>query len=205
MPFRIDSVSKCTYNCQYCFAKLRGGFRSPNTHFLDTEELQKRFSNNSGSGIINELLSSKMPLHFGGMSDPNCNQFVSDKTLLSLDILANKNYPVIVSTKNPERFLFSERNISNSTIIQVSFSTINPRLSKELEPGAPSPQNRIKAIKALVEKGYRITARIQPFFYCLKEEIFESLIPYLIQVGVDHIIFEENINFILEKYIVKKM
>ena len=124
------------------------------------------------------------------MSDPNCNQFVSDKTLLSLDILANNNYPVIVSTKNPERFIFSERNISNSTIIQVSFSTINPRLSKELEPGVPSPQNRIKAIKALVEKGYRITARIQPFFYCLKEEIFESLIPYLIQVGVDHIIFE---------------
>ena len=131
-----------------------------------------------------------MPLHFGGMSDPNCNKYVSNITFLSLDILANNNYPVVLSTKNPEPYINFDRDFSASTIIQVSFSTINYSLSKEIEPNAPSPENRIKSIKRLVEQGYKVTARIQPFFYCLKEEVLNLLIPALIEVGVDHIILE---------------
>ena len=190
LPFRIDSTSKCTYNCQYCFAKLRGGFRSQDTCFLDSQKLSSRFCSNKISGIINELISSKMPIHFGGMSDPNCNQYVSDITFSSLNTFASNNYPVVVSTKNPEPYLYVDRDYSSTTIIQVSFSTIDGRLANVIEPYAPSPENRIKSIEALVKLGYKVTARIQPFLYSLKEEVLGVLIPTLIDVGVDHVIFE---------------
>ena len=190
IPFRVDATSRCAYNCQYCFSKLRGGFRSNEMNFLEPEKLRNKFLNDRSPGIINELLHKKMPVHFGGMSDPNCEQHAINVTLATLDLFADNNYPVVVSTKNPEPLVYYERDLSNSIIIQVSFSTINPHIAKNIEPYTLNPHNRIKAIELLIKKGYRVTARIQPFFYSLKKEVVEVLIPKLIEVGVDHIILE---------------
>ena len=108
VPFRVDTSAKCTYDCQYCFSKLRGGYRSQKSNFLDLQRLNNSLKSKR-SGIINELLSFKTPIHFGGMSDPHCNQDVSKITFSTLDILVDNK---IASSKREAREFLTNGSIT---------------------------------------------------------------------------------------------
>src|SRR5437867_3738838 len=74
LPLRLDSYSRCHFNCLYCFASARGGergYRSLRT--ADPAGLRKRLERLTKKGprsVIEELLLQGQPIHFGGMSDP---------------------------------------------------------------------------------------------------------------------------------------
>ena len=46
--------------------------------------------------------------------------------------------------------------------IQVSITSTDSRLSKRIEPGAPTPDNRIMAVETLQENGFDVAVRLSP-------------------------------------------
>lgn len=189
MPFRLDSMSKCNYNCEYCFSRLRGGNHPKVNQFIEKDMLYKRIYN-SKKGIVNELFMNNVPIHIGGMSDPFSNDDAIPLMEEILNTFQKLSYPIVISTKNPNAILEFNKDYSENSIIQVSFSTFNNSITNILEPEAPRPSDRIKAIKKLCKYGYRVTARIQPYFYSLKNELITIILPSLIEAGIDHLILE---------------
>ena len=106
IPFRLDSAPKCPLNCSYCFAMSRGGRRTSTTLLVDTSKIQRKIDRITRDtpivgDVTGELLEKRMPLHFGGMSDPFASKKIAEKSIELLRILNQVNYPVILSTKNP--------------------------------------------------------------------------------------------------------
>ena len=50
------------------------------------------------------------------------------------------------------------------TSVQMSISSINRELTRQLEPGAPAPNKRLQALQKLAEHGLWTTVRINPLF-----------------------------------------
>jgi len=197
MPIRLDSSNGCNANCTYCFSSDRGGKRNSQAKFANPESLEKTF-NKVGNGSKNydvrvECFMEKVALHFGGMSDPlDINSL--DVSYKLLKQLSKVNYPIVLSTKFPERLL-EPRFMSilykySNFILQVSFSSFTSEIANKLEPNCSSPSVRISAMEKLSKLVIKIHARIQPIFLQLEDEILEKLIPALASCRCSHVSLE---------------
>ena len=199
IPFRFDTAPKCPLNCSYCFAMSRGGRRTSSILLVNPSRIQRKIDRLFDSpgikrDINDEMLLSRMPIHFGGMSDPFASPDISNRSLQILDTFNQIDYPIVISTKNT-RFLTLDKNLdrisrNKNLVIQISFSIVHERYAKEIEPCVPSPIERIKAINYLAKQGHNIFVRIQPLFPNYIEEIKNQLIPSLGEAGVKHITLE---------------
>jgi len=176
----------------------RGGRRTSNLLLADPSRIQRKvekaFSMEHQKDIIDKFILAKVPIHFGGMSDPFSTPEISLRSLKILQILDQIDYPIIISTKNPN--IFSDEKIylqllkMKNVVIQISISTISDNFAKILEPNASTPTERLQAIDKFSSQGKYVIARIQPIFPQKLEEIENKLIPTLSQAGVKHIILE---------------
>lgn len=149
-------------------------------------------ANKTDSAIL-ECLQRKMPLHWGGMSDPF--QPCERKYRISLKMLHTMNeynYPLIISTKSnlltSKPYLSILKNYS-SLIVQISLCTSNDMLRQEIEPNAPSVGQRIKTISELSENGVEVCCRLQPFIPGVNSDD-KRLVQLLKQAGCKKVIIE---------------
>ncbi len=194
IPFRLDTSTKCSLGCQYCFSTMRKGNRSSENHYNDCAIIEKQICEPGDLGVVNEWIKQKMPIHFGGMSDP----FSTPRSVLItsklIKILNQAKYPVVISTKKPNEILkllcLNDNIASSNIIIQVSFSVFDSRLAMILEPNAPLPSERIEAINLLTKMGYKVVARIQPYIPQYSGDVINDLLPRLFSARVEHIVLE---------------
>lgn len=199
MPFRLDTYSGCTFNCIYCYSHKRGGNSDFNKIKVANPDLIiKTFENAINkptitTGLISQYIRRKMPIHFGGMSDPF--QHIEESAQVSykvLEYLCLINYPVVISTKSTLlstskylELLKSNKNI----IVQYSFSTLNEVKSNLLEPNCESPNKRLEAIKILSDFGINTTIRLQPYIIGMSEEP-EVFVTAISNKGIKHLTIE---------------
>ena len=199
MPFRLDTYSGCSFNCIYCYSHKRGG----NSEFdkikiADPDRIIKTFENALNkptitTGLVSQYIRRKMPIHFGGMSDPF--QHAEEKIGVSykvLKYLCSIEYPVVISTKST--LIASEKYLSllkgnRNVIVQYSFSTLNKVNSKFLEPNCDAPFKRLEAIKILSNSGVNTTIRLQPFIVGLTESPVD-FVSAISETGVKHLTIE---------------
>lgn len=175
----------------------RGG-RKTNASLIADKNALNRLFKKIEQGQINslntELLSQKVPIHFGGMSDPFDSYDTIEISKYFLKTLQEKEYPTILSTKNTSVLLrkdiFEIIKKHKKIIIQVSFSTFSEVYTKILEPNVPNAKQRIKALKILKKFNIPTVVRLQPIFPNLLEDIIEKLIPALNSANIDHLITE---------------
>jgi DNA repair photolyase len=199
VPFRLDISPNCIIGCKYCFNLARGGYRNKNNRLVDPnaiarklEVIFEKFKENVD--INGELLKHRMPIHLGGLSDPFSSIEHSKLSLQMISILANYEYPLILSSKQTQYmikddFLSAIKKLKYKSL-QVSIPIPNNSLSRIIEPGAPLFTDRINHIKFLVDEGFHVIARIQPIILPLIDEIYNSTIPALKQAGCEHVILE---------------
>jgi DNA repair photolyase len=200
IPFRLDTAPKCPLNCSYCFAMTRGGRRTSigllaNPNIIH-EKMDKVFNRIEFQNydITGELLKLKVPVHFGGMSDPFANTIISKTSQELLRILAKYNYPTVIITKNTDELLKDEticilKEMKN-VIIQVSIPSYNSNLAQLIEPNVPSPMNRLKVLSFLAKEGFHTIVRLQPLLPKYINEISGDLIPQLGEADVKHVVVE---------------
>lgn len=199
LPFRLDTYSGCNFNCSYCFARLRGGkTASKKLKIANPSKIIKRFSyaisdELKATGLVSEVIRQRLPLHFGGMSDPfQPAEYKMGVSLKVLNYLCDIKYPVVISTKSPlvatERYINVLRKNSN-ILVQFSFSTTKDYISNYTEPSAPNPSEILKAVNRLSELGINTSIRWQPYIPNVSEDP-ATFIKRISNTGAKHISFE---------------
>lgn len=175
----------------------RGGRRTETSLIADPnflERLIKKIENNKINSINTELMSNRLPIHFGGMSDPFATKESEEVSLEFLKTLKKNNYPTVLSTKNVKALL-SDKIIEiikshKKLIVQISFTCFSEKYTNLLEPNVPNVLERLNSIKILKELDIPVVIRLQPIFPNLIDDICNYLIPALNEADIDHIILE---------------
>ena len=196
-PLRLDSYNKCSFNCDYCFMKYRGGNYSQkkNIQYADTVSIDKqicRALNGDTDTAIREFLYRRVPIHFGGVSDPFSDletDYFTTKELLK--ILNKYNYPTIISTRSSA---LGDINIislirSGNYIVQVSTPTDNDSNLKKLINDEHIFLDQLKMISKLKKNSIDVVCRLQPIFPNYENE-YIKIINSLMKFDVDYFVFE---------------
>ena len=191
--FRADTYQGCDFGCKYCFANYRGGIgvlrkNNEKTSIPANLNVFKKYIQNSGNGLTQELVNNKIPIHLGGMSDPFQKlEFETETTYKFLKIF--KEYPVSISTKTahlPEKY-YNVLNPKYHTF-QISLFTDNEETIKKYELNTPTAKQRIDFIKELKNRGFWVSIRIQPLINIYEAiSLLKKLDGFIDYATVEHI------------------
>lgn len=191
--FRADTYQGCDFGCKYCFANYRGAIgvlRKNNESSSVPANLYvfKKYIENKGSGITQELINKKVPVHLGGMSDPfQMLEFELENTYEYLKIF--KEYPVSISTKTaflPEKYY--EILDPKYHTFQISLFSDNEETIRKYELNTPTAKERIEFIKELKKRGFWVSVRIQPLINVNEAiSLLKKLEGYIDYATVEHI------------------
>jgi DNA repair photolyase len=197
LPLRLDAYRGCGFQCSYCFARIRGGNQAgeavrpadPRT----IERIMTRSLKDGRPGVIAEFLRRRVPIHFGGMSDPL--QPAEEHHQVTASILRSLTcfqYPTVLSTrsalpgKHPYLDLLQElRNV----VVQFSFSTTEDSRAIRVEPHATPPSILLKTMEVLSRHSVKVTCRWQPFIPGVSEAP-EEFVGRVAATGCRHLAFE---------------
>lgn len=201
--YSVNPYSGCSFNCIYCY--IRGskyGENMAKTLSVKTnapELLERQLSRRAKKGEygIIALSSSTEPY-----------MQIEEKVKLTrklLGIILKYKFPVEIATKSKHvlRYFDILREIDknailpadlkprlkNGTIISFSISTLDKKLAKILEPGAPEPIERLETMKKCKEEGFLTGVCFIPVlpFLSDSEKQLEETIRIAKEYGADFI------------------
>jgi DNA repair photolyase len=110
-------------------------------------------------------LSRRIPLQFGGMTDPFSSfELGSSSTFDLLNVLADQGYPTLISTKG--NILAKKRYLEilqrGNFLVRFSLSVIASDKREKIEKGTPSPAELFQAIETLSSFKMNCAVRLQP-------------------------------------------
>ena len=202
IPFHFDTYRGCSYGCLFCFARDFIEFSRRNQD--EDKRTQSYLEGNDPKGLqkwIDKVLSTdnydytkaeevafkeRLPVKIGATADPFPIIEKTERiTYDCLRIFDKYDYPVQISTKNPEIFLsYASDFVGANIALNVSCSFCDDDIARQIECGAISPTRRFAAIKKLSEMGYKITVRMQPFILPYSEQVAERFVKTLADCGV---------------------
>jgi len=169
LPLRVDAYRGCSFACSYCFARNRGG-QTRSRHVANAEPnalgrlLDRARSSVKVVSPVVEFLRARVPVHFGGMSDPfqpaELKRGVSKEFLASLRA---HDYPTVISTRSPTITGVADLLVGMQVVVQFSLSTIDDKQAQLVEPMAPRPTAILEAMGFLAARGIPVSARWQPY------------------------------------------
>lgn len=200
VPHKLDTYLGCEMACTYCFGRDIMQFTRRNSEHkefnylvgLRTDLLEKwleRIDKKDEYNYRNAeevAFKERIPLKIGSISDPfpRCeeNERITYETLR---IYNKYDYPIEIQTKNPGLLLkYAKDFIGANWTIAVTLISADDKFSKIIEPNAPSPTERLKAIKGLTDLGFNVMIKIQPAIYPKILEDLPILIKKASEVGV---------------------
>jgi len=109
-------------------------------------------------------------------------------TRRALQMLLESGFMVLIITKSPlvtrDVDVIKEGNCS----VSMSISTLNDKIAKRLEPGAPPPTKRVDAIRRLVRSRIPCSVRVDPLIPGINDEGVEELVKTMADAGVRHVV-----------------
>lgn len=186
LPVHFDTYTGCTHDCKYCFARKQ-------------RDIEKIGMNESPQQLLSFIKGKRtqdtnwcdwdIPIHIGGLSDPfQPLEKKYRKMYECLEILAETQYPVIISTKGrlcitPEYLeLLKKCNV----VMQVSIVCAS---YDKLEKGAPPFEERLEMVKVLSENVKRVNVRVQPYMHEVFREVMDN-VPRFAEAGAYGATFE---------------
>lgn len=219
MPFNMDVWDglRCPFACVYCYADAfrdslyssffdnsrNMGLRHCNPDFYKNEmDKMLKFRSYSmekkeGLSGVNKAFSLEVPVRLGiQFEDFTRNELRKGVSLTMLKYLAEIEYPVMINTKSDiigdDDYVRALADNPAKTAIHMTMISSRNDILKNLEPGAPSYEDRLRAMKNLVDEGVRVVARIEPFIFLLvdEEEDIRKYIEDIKSIGVENITFD---------------
>jgi DNA repair photolyase len=181
LPLRLDSYRGCAFQCSFCYARFRGG-NAPEANVVaaDPGTLRRVFAaafraeRPADAGIIGQFLRQRVPVHFGGMSDPfQPVERRFEVTRRYLETLRDYDYPTVISTRStmpaaaPYLELLREMKY---VVVQFSFTSTLKAVSDRLEPHTPDPADLLRTMETLARHGIPVTCRWQPYVRGVSEK-----------------------------------
>lgn len=182
-PFKysLHPYTGCSHFCLYCYATSYIGRKPsvPKNRFLDalkTDLLKVK------QGSIIELSTSSDPY-------PPIEEWV-ELTRNTLTLLLEHGMRVLITTKS--YLVRRDVDILSKTpsAVMITITTLNRGVSRILEPDAPSPEDRLEAIRYLKDHGIPVGARIDPVIPGVNDDPLElkDLVDAIVDAGAQHIV-----------------
>lgn len=96
------------------------------------------------------------------------------ETALRYDIPIILNTKSTLTIKEPWLTLLIRMNEKRRVLIQYSLFTLNDLTARKLEPYAPSPSERLRAIETLLDHDIPVVVRLQPLIPYIEDEILDT-------------------------------
>jgi len=173
----LNPYTGCSHSCVYCYAQSyipRFQDCRPKKNLL--KRLEREAPKLKGETISIANSSDPYPKLEGELgltreclrilNQSNCRiQIITKSTLVTRDVNLLREKPSTVA---------------------VTITTEDDEIAKKLEPHAPTPKERLKAVETLVQKGIRVSARIDPIIPFVNDNP-AKLVAALAETGVKHI------------------
>ncbi len=189
LDYTLNPYMGCGHACIYCYAPATLRYNGPDpwgtfvNAKVDIPRVLEREIRNKKRGVVG----------VSTVTDPY--QPAEEKLGLTrscLGVLLSKNFPVCIQTKSPLvlRDLdliegFTEKEVG------LTITTLDEHISAIIEPGAPSPAERLKALKVLASEGIPTWAFIGPMVPgILGKEELRAVLGAVKDAGVSHVILD---------------
>jgi DNA repair photolyase len=191
LPFdrSINPYRGCEHGCVYCFAR-------PSHAFLNLSpglDFETRLIARPGiSTVLADELRAKSyrpaPIAIGTNTDPYqpCEQ--THRVMREvLQVLSDCDHPVAITTKGTlvERDidLLAPMAAKGLVRVGVSVTTLDPDLSRRMEPRAAAPARRLTTIRRLTDAGIPVRAMVAPVIPGLTDPEIEPILQAVAQAG----------------------
>lgn len=193
LPFdrSINPYRGCEHGCVYCFARPTHAYLglSPGLDF----ETQLIARPNAAEVLRKELSSARYKvatIAMGTNTDPYQPIEKGHRiTRECLQVLQQFQHPVAIVTKGTmiERDLDILAPMAQLGLVRVglSLTTLDPDLSRRMEPRAPSPLRRLATIRRLTDAGVPVRVMTSPLIPGLTDHELESLLEAGHDAGAD--------------------
>ncbi len=186
----INAYRGCEHGCIYCFARPTHAFHdlSPG---LDFET--KLFAKPNAAALLRTTFARPnyrpRPIAMGTNTDPYQPIEASHRiTRQLLEVCLEARHPVTITTKSDRVLrdldLLVEMARQRLVAVCVSVTSLDARLSALLEPRAPTPARRLKALGTLVEAGVPVHCSVSPIIPAITDEYIEDIIETVGVLGV---------------------
>jgi DNA repair photolyase len=184
LPFdrSINPYRGCEHGCVYCFAR-------PTHAYLGLSPARP----NAAEVLARELRKPRYrvaPIAIGTNTDPyQPVERTWEITRACLQVLAAFNHPVAIVTKGTliERDMDILAPMAAKGLVRVgiSLTTLDPGLSRRMEPRAPSPTRRLAMIRKLTGAGVPVRLMTSPIVPGLTDHEVEALLQAGHDAGAD--------------------
>lgn len=192
IPFdrSINAYRGCEHGCIYCFARPTHAYLdlSPG---LDFET--KLFAKPNAAELLRATLAKRgyqpRPIAMGTNTDPY--QPIESRYRITrkvLEVCLDARHPVTITTKSDRVLadldLIGELAKRNLIAVAISVTSLDPHLSRLVEPRAPSPAKRLAALGKLVEAGVPAHCSIAPVIPAITDDAMEGIVARVAELGV---------------------
>jgi DNA repair photolyase len=156
LPMEL-SLNYCSHGCVYCFANI--GHRERRTALKSAIKLIRECRERET--FIAWLLRNRYPVLISNRVDPFARSNYRETIPLAAELTA-QNIPIAWQTKGGRGVSDVLRFLDSPQVWYVTITTLNADIAKRIEPGAPSPQERLALIEKLKANGHRVVLGLNP-------------------------------------------
>ncbi|MEM3452935.1 MAG: radical SAM protein [Candidatus Hadarchaeum sp.] len=177
--YGLNPYTGCEHGCLYCYI---------------TSYIPRAFECRPKRNLIAraehdlKLIDRSRVISIANSSDPYPPMEEKLKLTRScLELLARENCKVQVITKSD--LVARDLDLLSNMLCVVSFTvtTLNSELSRRLEPNAPLPAQRLKAMKRLADAGIPVTLRLDPVIPHLNDDEVVEVVRAASSHGASHV------------------
>ncbi len=177
--YSLNPYTGCQHACVYCYitSYIPNGFKC-----RAKKNLIARLSRD-----LNKVDKEK-PISLSNSSDPYPPMEAELKlTRKCLELIVQAGVPFQIVTKGDLVTRDLDLLKEGKCVVSLTITTLDEGLAKRLEPGAPRPKERLRAMRVLSKAGIPVTLRADPIFPYLNEEGIVEVVEAAAQAGARHV------------------
>jgi DNA repair photolyase len=163
--YSLNPYTGCAHGCLYCYS----------TYIPDFYKLRLKKRLEQRVEIDLKKIPEKSLISISNSSDPYPPvERKLEKTRNILRLLRDYNMRIMIVTKSD--MVCRDVDLLDKGAVSISIITLRDEVASLIEPGAPNPEKRIKALQRLKESGIPVILRLDPILPGLTEGEVEKII-----------------------------
>jgi DNA repair photolyase len=195
LPFdrSVNAYRGCEHGCIYCYARPTHAYHdlSPGIDFET-----RLFAKPDAARLLRATLSKPdykaAPIAIGTNTDPY--QPIEGRYRITrsiLELMHETQHPIVVTTKSDrvtsDIDLLAALARNQLVGVALSVTSVDPVLSRKLEPRAPTPQKRLDAVRMLVDAGVYVHVNIAPIIPSITDHEIENIVAAAAAAGASSV------------------